>query len=360
MPEPEPDDQADSRLTDATPRERRPAPDLSVAIAGVRLPNPLVLASGILGTHVSLMIRAAESGAGAITAKSAGEAPRRGHPNPTCIDVGGGLLNAIGLANPGAAVEAAMLAEAKAGLARIGVPLIASVFGDSPEGFARAAEAIVSPGRAQGVQVDLLELNVSCPNVGSEFGEPFAADPEAAAAVTRAVRSACGVPIIVKLAPNVPSIGRVAAAVVDAGADAICAINTAPGMAIDVESGRPVLANRSGGLSGPALKPIAVHAVYEVARSVSVPIIGTGGVTDARDALEMMMAGATAVGIGSAVYSGGVGVFSEILRGMSAWLAERGLELADVRGRAHRAPELVWPEPATPPPVPHGGGSVSA
>ncbi len=322
-----------------------PTPDLGVTIAGVRLANPFVLASGILGTHASLMARAARAGAGAVTAKSCGPAPRGGHVNPTCVDFGPGLLNAIGLANPGAAAEVALLAETRAALAPLGVPVIASIFADTVDNFARVAETVAD------AAPDLLEVNISCPNVGSEFGEPFAGSCDSAAAVTAAVRRAVGLPVIVKLAPNVPDIGRIAQAVVDAGADAICAINTMPGMLIDIESGVPVLHNRAGGVSGPALRPVAVHAVYHVARAVDVPIIGTGGVTCAADAVELIMAGATAVGVGSAVYADGPDVFGRLRDDLAAWLAERGETLAAIRGRAHAVRR--WPEAATPAPVPH-------
>ncbi len=319
--------------------------DLSVELAGLRLPNPLVLASGILGTHASLMLRTARAGAGAITAKSAGPAPRGGHVNPSCVDWGGGLLNAIGLANPGAAAEVALLARTREDLAPLGVPLIASIFADTVENFGRVAETIAR------AEPDAIEVNISCPNVGSELGEPFAGRADSAAAVTAAVKAATDVPVIIKLAPNVPSIARIALAVVDAGADAICAINTMPGMLIDLESGLPILHNRSGGLSGEALRPIAVHAVYQVAAAVDVPIIGTGGVASGRDAIEMITAGATAVGVGSAVYREGPKVFDRIAAEMTTWLAERDLSLDDIRGRAHRRAD--WPEPATPAPVPH-------
>ncbi len=324
-------------------------PDLSVDLAGVRLPNPLVLASGILGTQASLMARVAQAGAGAVTSKSAGPRPRGGHVNPSCIDFGGGLLNAIGLANPGAEAEVAVLADTRSALAPLGVPFIASVFADTVDNFANVAETVAR------AEPDLIEVNISCPNVASEFGEPFAASCFAAAEVTAAVRAAVNIPLIVKLAPNVPDIARIARAVVDAGADAICAINTMPGMVIEVESGLPVLSNRDGGVSGPALRPVAVHAVYHIAAAVDVPIIGTGGVDSGRDALEMVMAGATAVGMGSAVYYEGIEVFGRVRDEMAAWLDEHGLTLDEIRGRAHYRPE--WPEPATPAPVPETEGS---
>lgn len=321
------------------------ASDLVVNIAGVRLTNPLVLASGILGTHASLMLRVARAGAGAITAKSAGPQPRSGHPNPSCVDFGGGLLNAIGLANPGAAAEVALLAETRAGLAPLGVPLIASIFADRVENFGRVAALVAEAGP------DLLEVNISCPNVASDFGEPFAGSPASAAAVTAAVRQAVNLPIVIKLAPNVPDLGQIARAVVDAGADAICAVNTMPGLLVDLESGQPVLANGSGGVSGAALLPIALYAVYQITAAVDVPVIGTGGVATGADALRMVMAGATAVGVGSAVYREGPEVFGRIAAEMSAWLDERRLTLDAIRGRSHHRP--VWPEVASTPPVPH-------
>ena len=321
------------------------APDLSLEIAGVKLPNPLVLASGILGTHASLMSRVAEAGAGAITAKSAGPVPRGGHVNPTCLDFGAGLINAIGLANPGAEAEVELLVETKSQLSARGVPIIASIFADSVENFGRVAETIAK------AEPDLIEVNISCPNVESDFGEPFAGSPESAASVTRAVKAACDIPIIMKLAPNVPSIARIALAVEDAGADSICAVNTMPGMLIDAESGLPILQNRSGGVSGPALLPVALYSVYRIASVVKIPIIGTGGVSEVEDVVAMLAAGATAVGLGTAAYYEGAAVFDRLNSGLSAFMAERQLSIEDLRGRAHG--HRQWTETATPAPVPH-------
>ena len=206
------------------------------------------------------MARAARAGAGMVTAKSCGPTPRAGHPNPVALDWGGGLINAIGLTNPGAEHEAVLLAETKRALQPLSVPLIASIFAGTVQEFGEVA-AIVA--RAE---PDLIEVNISCPNVGDEFGTPFAGSPESAAAVTEAVRRAVRIPISIKLAPNVPDIARIAAAVVEAGADAITAVNTLPGMVIDPDFGQPVLSNRVGGISGPALKPIALRCVYEIAQ----------------------------------------------------------------------------------------------
>ncbi|MDQ7030379.1 MAG: dihydroorotate dehydrogenase [Ardenticatenia bacterium] len=314
--------------------------DLSITLCGVRLPNPFVLASGILGTSETLLEKAARLGAGAVTAKSAGLHPRAGHENPIVVDWGGGLINAVGLPNPGAHREAEVLAEAKARLAPLGVPLIASIFGGTPEEFAEVARIVLA------ARPDILEVNISCPNVHDEYGEPFAASCAGAVSVVEAVRPLCPIPLFVKLAPNVPNVGRIAADVVAAGADGITAINTMPGMVIDVESGRPVLTNRSGGLSGPALKPIAVRCVYEIAQAVpDVPIIGTGGVTTGNDAAEMIMAGATAVGVGSAVYYRGLDLFRPLCEELAAVVRHHGAKRVEqLRGLAHRSHGVPWKE----------------
>jgi dihydroorotate dehydrogenase (NAD+) catalytic subunit len=305
-------------------------PELAVDLCGVRLSNPLILAAGILGTGAELLERVAKAGAAAVTAKSCGPEPRAGHPNPTVLDWGHGLINAIGLANPGVEEMVAILKDAKGRLQPLGVPLIASIFADTVEGFAKVAR------RVSEAEPDFIEVNISCPNVAAEFGRPFAADPDSAAAVTRAVKGATHLPIVVKLSPNVSDIAKIARAVEAAGADAIAAINTVAGMVIDVHSGRSILANRVGGISGPAIKPIAVRCVYEICQAVRIPVIGIGGVATGLDVVEMIMAGAMAVGVGSAVYYRGVEVFGEILEEMVSFMAEQGYgSLADFRGMAH-------------------------
>lgn len=305
---------------------------LRTSIAGVHLNNPLVLASGIISTSATLLKRAAESGAGAVTAKSAGLEPRKGHRNPVCFDWGNGIINAIGLPNPGAEYEVELLAEAQTLLRPLGVPLIASIFAGTPEQFAEVAAIILQ------AKPDILELNISCPNVHDDFGEPFAASCAGAESVTRAVSpvaKAAGVPLFVKVAPNVPNIGRIAASAIEAGADGITAINTMPGMVIDIESGKPILTNKSGGLSGAAIKPIAVRCIYEIAQACpGIPIIGTGGVMNGRDAIELMMAGATAIGVGTAVYEQGPHVMAKIATEMEAWLTTHNTTLAEIRGAA--------------------------
>jgi dihydroorotate dehydrogenase (NAD+) catalytic subunit len=308
-------------------------PSLAVELCGVPLHTPLVLASGILGTEAELMARVARSGAGAVTAKSCSLEPRTGHPNPTVLAWEHGLINAVGLANPGVEAEVEELARTKELLRPLGAALVASVFADTVENFARVA------GRVAGAGPDLIEVNISCPNVHDEFGTPFVADATAAAEVTAAVRKAVAgqAPVLVKLSPNVADIAAIARAVEAGGADGITAINTLTGMVIDLHARRPILANRTGGLSGPAIRPLAVRCVYEIYQAVSLPIIGTGGVSSGRDAVEMIMAGATAVGVGSAVYGEGPETFGRIRDEMAALMVDLGYRrVEEMRGAAHR------------------------
>ncbi len=303
---------------------------LAVNLCGLRLATPLILASGVAGMNVDWLVESARAGAGAVVAKSASPEPREGHPEPTVVEWGHGLINAVGLRNPGAEVMAEELAGLKARLAPLGVPLIASVVADTVEGFAHVTRVLAA------AHPDMIEVNISCPNVEAEFGRPFAAEATSAAAVTRAVKAVTPCPVIVKLSPNVTDIVAIARAVEAAGADAICAINTISGMVIDIATGRPVLANRTGGVSGAAIRPIAVRCVYEITRAVTIPVIGLGGVEHGRDVLEMIMAGATAVGVGSAVYVHGPAIFSRLLSEIVDCLHDIGRESLEVlRGIAH-------------------------
>ncbi len=303
-------------------------PDLSVSLCGVRLRNPTVLASGILGLSEDLLIRVGEAGAGAVVTKSCSLFPRVGYPNPVVVDWGAGLINAVGLANPGVEATIEEVRRAKHVLKPQGIPIIASIFGESVWDFGTVAQKI---SRAE---PDLIEVNISCPNVEHEFKQFFCATPYVAAQVTRRVKQSTSIPIIVKLSPNETNIGLIAQAVVEAGADAISAINTlGPGMVLDIESRAPVLSNRVGGISGPAVHPIAVRCVNDIVRTVDVPVIGIGGNATARDAVEMVIAGAHAVGIGSAIYQHGLGVFEEMTRGMQDYMRRhRFARLEDFRG----------------------------
>lgn len=304
---------------------------LKTTFLGIALKNPLVLASGVLGTSASLMERAAREGAGAVTSKSAGPTARSGHANPVTLAWGNSVINAIGLTNPGCQEELPILIETKKRLNALGVPLFASIFAGTVEEFGEVAKVIAQ------AEPDLIEVNISCPNVASDFGEPFSANAASAAAVTRSVCTAVSIPISVKLAPNVPNLAQIAKAVVAEGANAITAINTVPAMLIDAYAGRPVLKNKTGGLSGLAIKPIALRAVWELSQAVSVPIIGTGGVTKGLDAAEMIMAGASLVGVGSAVVNDGPAVFARIARELGEFMQLEGYQsLEEMSGKAWR------------------------
>lgn len=304
--------------------------DLSCKLHHLALKNPLVVASGVIGTSPTIMARAGQAGAAAVTAKSCGPAPRAGHPNPVTVDWGYGVLNAIGLTNPGAVEEKEVLKATRPLLHAHGSVLIASIFAGTIEEFGEIARIVAE------AEPDLLEMDISCPNVSSDFGLPFAADIASAAKVTETVKRVVNdLPVTVKLAPNVPRIGLTAAAVEKAGANAITAINTMPGMVIDARAARPVLHNKVGGISGPALKPIALRCVAEIYQAVHIPIIGTGGVSSGIDAAEMIMAGATAVGVGTAVWYRGVKVFGQIAEELRTFMEEEGYpDLDSMRGKA--------------------------
>lgn len=305
--------------------------DISVDLCGIALRNPTILASGILGVSRDLLARVAECGVGAATIKSVTVQPREGHNNPTVIAYEAGMLNAVGYSNPGA--EAA--AEEFEGVDEIGIPVIASAVGSEPEDFARVAEALMPCGFAA------LEIPLSCPHTPGYGTLAGHGTPDATERITLTVREVTDRPLFVKLSPNVPGIGELALAAVEGGADGITAVNTlGPGMLINVEAREPVLDFKMGGVSGPALRPVAVRCVYDVATALrqeglDAAIIGTGGVETGRHALEMIMAGATAVGLGTAVYSRGMGVFGAIadeLRDLCARLDIESLE--NVRGAA--------------------------
>lgn len=298
--------------------------DLSAEFAGIKLPNPTILASGILGVSGEIMIRASRAGAGAVVTKSFNANGREGYRNPSVIEIPGGYLNALGIPNPGmeemrGEVETATKAGAK---------VIASVFGFTAEEFASAA-AMGERGGAVAI-----ELNVSCPHV-KEVGVEIGQRPKMVGEVTRAVKNTVRIPVFVKLSPNVTDITEIARAAQDAGADGITAINTALGLSVDVDSGYPVLGGTLGGISGPALHATAVRAIYQIKRAVQIPIIGVGGIQDWRGAVEMMMAGASAVQIGTAVVTRGLDVFRDVTTGIGRFLELRGSSsIRDVVGIA--------------------------
>jgi dihydroorotate dehydrogenase (NAD+) catalytic subunit len=287
-----------------------------------------MLAAGILGMTGASLKEAINCGAGAVVTKSVGLKPREGYPNPTVAQVACGLLNAMGLPNPGIDEFKEEIKEVKQ--SETGVPLIVSIYGFSTSEFVKVGKIATETG------ADALELNVSCPHV-EETGAEIGRNPDLIAEVVREVKRGVKKPVFVKLTPNVADIVRVARAAVEAGADALTAINTVRATAIDVETTRPILANKIGGLSGPAIKPIAVRCVYEIYREVDVPIVGCGGVTNWRDAVEFMLAGASAVQIGTAIATRGLGVFKSITRGISIYLKRKGSRsVKDIVGLSHR------------------------
>ncbi|MBU4493478.1 MAG: dihydroorotate dehydrogenase [Nanoarchaeota archaeon] len=299
--------------------------DLSTSIAGVKLRNPTILSSGILGTSPELIKRVFENNAGAATIKSIGPVPRDGNNNPSVIDFGHGLLNAVGLPGPGYKNMDMEFNE----LSKIKEPLIWSIYGSNIEDFVKITKYILK------YKPKIIELNISCPN--KENGMLFSQDKNCAAYVTKAVKNAANnVIIIPKLSPNVTNIAEIAYACEKAGADAVNAINTVQGMVINIDAKKPVLHYKRGGMSGPAIRPIAVRCVYDIYEKVSIPIIGTGGIMNGRDAIEMIQAGASAVGIGSAVYYHGIGVFGSIVNEVKEWMQENGYNsIKEFIGIAH-------------------------
>jgi dihydroorotate dehydrogenase (NAD+) catalytic subunit len=306
-------------------------PDISVDLCGLRLANPTVLASGVLGMSRDLIRRVADCGAGAATIKSITLQPREGHGNPTVIAYEAGMLNAVGYANPG--VEEAV--REFQGVGQLPIPVIASIVGQEADEFAQVARLLMPCGFAA------LEVPLSCPHTPGYGTMAGHSTPEATERITRTVRQTTDRPLFVKLSPNVDGIGELALAAVEGGADGISAVNTmGPGMVIDLDTREPVLDFKMGGVSGPALRPLAVRCIYDIAMALRragkrAPIIGIGGVASGRDALEMIMAGATAVGVGTAVYQRGMGVFGQIARELIELCRRLGIaSLEEVRGAA--------------------------
>ncbi|MDD6751502.1 MAG: dihydroorotate dehydrogenase [Bacteroidales bacterium] len=266
--------------------------DLSVNLAGVRLDNPVIPASGTFGFGEEFKDLYDLDILGAISFKGTTVAPRLGNPVPRIAECSSGLINSVGLQNPGLdAVIAEQLPRMRSFFHK---PIIANISGFAVEEFVTLAERL-----SREPQVEIIEVNVSCPNVHGG-GMSFGTDPKSAAEVTRSVKQVSARPVFVKLSPNVTDIVAVAKACEEAGADGICLINTLLGMRIDIARRKPVIANKMGGFSGPAVFPVALRMVYQVSKACSIPVMGCGGVASADDVIEMMMAGATAVQVGAA------------------------------------------------------------
>ena len=290
-------------------------PDLRVNIGALHLRNPVMTASGTFGYGEEFASLVDLHRLGAIVVKGVSLEPRSGNPPPRIVETAAGMLNAIGLENVG--VES-FVKEKLPFLQDIGTPVIVNILGNTVDDYRRLAKRFN--------EVDMvaaIEVNISCPNV-KEGGVAFGTDPAMAHAVTTAVRENYQGPVVVKLSPNVTDITVIARAVEEAGADAVSLINTVLGMAIDIETWRPMLANTVGGLSGPAIKPIALRMVWQVAMSVKIPVVGIGGITTPEDAIEFLMAGASAVQVGTANFINPKAT-EEIIEGISGFLQAKKL-----------------------------------
>ena len=306
------------------------SPDLSVQLAprhpkGLVLTNPVMMAAGIAGYGVEYSEISDIQRLGAIVCKGTTLRPKKGNAQPRLVETASGLLNSVGLENVG--VDA-LIAEKAPVWAGWRVPVIVNVAGET------ISEYVAVSRRLEGVPgIGAVELNISCPNVAAG-GMEFGTHPELAARVTSEVKSATSLPVIVKLSPNVTDIKEIALAVAGAGADAISLINTLKGMAIDIDQRRPSLGDIVGGLSGPAIKPVALYMVFEVARAVRIPLIGCGGITCAEDALEFIMAGATAVQIATASLTDPRSGLN-VLEGIESYMRRNGVHsLTDLIGIA--------------------------
>jgi dihydroorotate dehydrogenase (NAD+) catalytic subunit len=295
-------------------------PDLSVEFAGVKFKNPVFTASGTCGFGREYLPYYELSEIGAITTKGLCLNPKEGNKPPRVAETPGGMLNAVGLQNPGVKY---FIENELPHIKKYDVKIIANIFGATIEEYAEVAEIL------SGTDIDMLELNISCPNLEEgKGGMAFGSDPETAEEVTKAAKKRAGnKPVAVKLSPNVTDIAQIARAVENGGADAISMINTLIGMRIDIKTRKPVLKNNTGGLSGGAIKPVAVRMIWQVRQAVKLPIIGMGGVRNSDDAVELMLAGANAVAVGTAAFNDPHAVL-KVRDGLSAYLAENNIKAA--------------------------------
>lgn len=287
----------------------------SISIAGVPFKNPIMTASGTFGSGNEYSEFVDLNRLGAVVTKGVSNVPWKGNPTPRVAEVYGGMLNAIGLQNPGIEV---FIERDLAFLHHYDTNIIVNVCGKTAEDYCAVIEKLSDQ------PVDMLEVNISCPNV-KEGGIAFGQDPKAVEQITREVKKYAKQPVIMKLSPNVTDIREMAKAAEAGGADALSLINTLTGMKIDIHSRKFALANKTGGLSGPAVHPVAVRMVYEAANAVDIPIIGMGGVMNAEDAIEMMLAGATAVSVGTANFANPT-VTAEIVEGITDYMARMGID----------------------------------
>lgn len=300
---------------------------LKTNLCGIELKNPLMLAAGIMGSHASSLNWILDSGAGAVVTKSFSKEPNEGYNNPTTVEVEGGIINAIGLSSPG--VEA--FKEELIAIDKSKGKAIASIYGSTSEVFSSVASEIED-------LVDMIELNVSCPHAMKGCGAAIGQDPKLTAKIVESVKSEVNIPVIAKLTPNVIDIKEIAIAAESAGADGLSLINSlGPGMKIDVVTGNPILSNKFGGMSGPAIKPIAIRCVYDVFDAVDIPIIGVGGIANYEDVVEFLYAGATAVQIGTSLMYEGPEIFDRINGDLSQFIEDSDFDkVGEMIGFAHK------------------------
>jgi dihydroorotate dehydrogenase (NAD+) catalytic subunit len=298
---------------------------LSVDLDKIHLRNPTMLASGILGISQSIFERLYHENIGAIVTKSISVKPMKGYPNPTVIPLGGGsYLNAVGLSNPGVDAFSKELSNNKI------IPIFISLVGSSEKEFSKMVKAF------DGLNILGYEINLSCPHV-SKMGMEVGDDPEAVNKIVKTVRMNTNKPISVKVGVGSIDVVELARVAVDAGADIITAINTLRAMSIDIETMMPILSNRIGGLSGNAIKPIGIRCVYEISKKLEIPVIGCGGVSSWKDVVEYMIAGASAVQIGSVLGTGGPRIFNQITTGLKKYVEKKQLEnIGEIIGISHK------------------------
>ena len=302
--------------------------DISAVIDKFSLKNPTILASGILGETAGSLKEVAKNGAGAVVTKSIGLNAREGYKNPTVVELKTGLLNAIGLANPGIDEYAREIKNALHDDSWT-IPIIGSIYGKDTKEFKILARKMEATG------VKGLELNLSCPHA-EEYGAEIGENPSLVEEIIKEVKNAVDIPVFVKLTPNITNIVEIAKSVEKAGGDAIVAINTVKAMAINIDVGKPILYNKIGGYSGQGIKPIGIRCVYEIYECVKIPIIGVGGIITGKDAVEYIMAGASAVEIGSGVYYRGVDIFKKICDEIVDFMQKEGYKsIKEMVGIAH-------------------------
>ncbi|WP_297982980.1 dihydroorotate dehydrogenase [uncultured Methanobrevibacter sp.] len=300
---------------------------LKTNLCGIRLKNPLMLAAGVLGSHASSLNWILDSGAGSVVSKSFSKEPNEGYKNPTTVAVEGGIINAIGLSSPGvdAFIEELEAVQRHKGRS------IASIYGATPDEFSYVA------GKVEKL-VDMIELNVSCPHAMEGYGASIGQNPDLTREFVKAVKDTVDVPVLAKLTPNVTNISEIAIAAEEGGADGLTLINSlGPGMKIDIVTGNPILSNKFGGMSGPAIKPIAIRCVYDAFEATDIPIVGVGGIRNYSDVVEFLYAGASAVQIGTSIMYEGPEIFGRINSDLENFLEDSEFNsIEEMVGYAHK------------------------